>query len=205
MVLPGTNLGNGRDTLLVAIRRVIALTTQTKYSDGKMSCFRRLISQRSPQRNCSSERSASHSEFFANVFVLGLPTDFGSGTRRKTLKHLKVHLYNAPSHNSKRLEKLERQLAPPECPDIAPSDYELFDHLKKKLYSVAVADGDRVTSTMLQLSIDTQEDELIAVWQDWMKRLRWVIKNERRYYKPETTRTRIRETSATVVLTIRNS
>jgi hypothetical protein len=51
------------------------------------------------------------------------------------------------------------------------------------LQSLAVIDWDSLISTISRIVSDTSPDELIAVYQNWMKRLRWAIKNRGNYYK----------------------
>jgi hypothetical protein len=62
-------------------------------------------------------------------------------------------------------------------PNTTPNDFRLFGNLKEKLQSVAVTDRDNLISAIIEIFSDTLQDELVAVYKNWMKRLHWVIEN----------------------------
>jgi hypothetical protein len=58
------------------------------------------------------------------------------------------------------------------------SDFCLFSNLKEKLQSVSVRYRDNLISPITHIFRAIPQDELIAVYQNSMKRLRWVSKNQ---------------------------
>jgi hypothetical protein len=154
-----------------------------------MPCFGHLISQRYPQRTCNSERRRLQFHFFANVVTLDFQTNLCSGTQRKTLNCWTAHLDNAPAHNSKlsrealKSSGATRALHPAYNPEITPNDFYLFGSLKEELQAVAVTDRDSLIPAITQIFSDTPQNEIIAVYQNWMKRFREIIKNRGQYYR----------------------
>lgn len=123
--------------------------------------------------------------FFANVTVPGLPTNRCPGTPQTTLNCLPVHLGNAPVHNlelSREAAGAIRVPHPGNRPDRAPTDFYLSGNPKEKLQSVMVTDLDSLISAITEFFSDAPQGELIAVHQNWKKRLRWAIKNGGQYY-----------------------
>jgi hypothetical protein len=94
-----------------------------------------------------------------------------------------MHLDNMPARNSKHSrEALEATGAtrvphPAYSCEIVPSDFYLVDNLMEKLQSVVVTDRDSLISAISEIFSETRQDEPIAVYQKWMKRLRCIIKN----------------------------
>jgi hypothetical protein len=62
--------------------------------------------------------------------------------------------------------------------DKAPKYFYPFGNLKQKFQSVAVTNRDSRISAIPEIFGDSPQDELIAAYQNWIKRLRWVIKNK---------------------------
>jgi hypothetical protein len=112
-----------------------------------------------------------------------LQTNLFAGTSQKTLKIWKILVKSAAAHNSKcsrtALEVNGATKVPdrPYNPDMTGSDLYLFGNLKEKLESESVAARGNPISAIAQMFSDTPQDEFIAVYQNWMGRLRWVIKS----------------------------
>jgi hypothetical protein len=76
--------------------------------------------------------------------------------------------------------------------------------MKKKLQSACVTDRDSVISTISEIFSGTPTSQFIAICQNRMKRLHWIVNNGGQNYKNWHHRTRIDQTSAKFALTFRS-
>jgi hypothetical protein len=56
-------------------------------------------------------------------------------------------------------------------------DFHICDNLKGNFQSVALRDRDSLLSAITEIFSDTRQDDFVAVYQNWMTRLHYVIKN----------------------------
>jgi hypothetical protein len=94
-----------------------------------------------------------------------------------------VHRDNARPHNSRKSEaafKLTKPRGIPASaysPDQSPSDFFLFGTLKERISGTSYSSPDEVTSAISELIASLPKDQLVSVYKNWMKRLKWVIKH----------------------------
>jgi hypothetical protein len=97
-------------------------------------------------------------------------------------------LDNARPHNSKRsteclrTTKIKQIPQPSYSPDIAPSDFFLFGHLKEKLTEYDFPDRERRKLAITHIFREIGQETLITGFGTWIKRLKWVIKHEGEYF-----------------------
>jgi hypothetical protein len=66
---------------------------------------------------------------------------------------------------------------PTYSPDLAPSDFFLFGYLKQKLQGVHILDREKLKSEIIRIFGEIGPDVLISVFENWIKRLEWVLQN----------------------------
>ena len=99
-----------------------------------------------------------------------------------------LHMDNASPHNAEKVRILLssssflRLCHPPNSPDLAPSDFWLFSHLKKQLEYQNTKDKESLLQS-LRIIVDRIPCEMWQkVFRDWEQRLEWVIANGGDYY-----------------------
>jgi hypothetical protein len=126
--------------------------------------------------------------YFAEHIIPSLATKLqmrASGRRRVGYR---LHCDHADPHNSERSRASTRDYGfhripqPPYSPDLALSDFYLFGTVKKQLENRAlVAPEDRLRA-ILRLLARIPREELMAVFNAWIERVRWVIANNGSYF-----------------------
>jgi hypothetical protein len=128
-----------------------------------------------------------NTDFFYNEVMPSLKRDIASRGRRETLRGLFIYMDNARLHNSERAQecirtsKAERLPHSTYSPDLAPSDFFLFEDLKEKLTDYNRGPWEQLKEAIIEIFNEIPQDALVLVFMSWMKRLRWVIKHEREY------------------------
>jgi hypothetical protein len=108
---------------------------------------------------------------------------------RKTPRGIIVHLDNARTHNSRKSEaaltttKARRIPAPAYNPDPSPSGFSLFEMLKQRMSGTSYSWPDELISAISEMTASLRKDQLASVYQNWMKRLIWVIRHLEEYYR----------------------
>jgi hypothetical protein len=77
-------------------------------------------------------------------------------------------------------------------PGPTPNDFFLFGYLKQKLQGVHIPDRERLKSEIIRILDGIGLDVLISVFEDWMKRLEWVVQNSGEYSNNQTKQKRNR-------------
>jgi hypothetical protein len=128
------------------------------------------------------------SAHFYDVVVPSLADDIGSRSRRKSLKGLYVHSDNARPHNSRQsidcpqATKARGMAQSADNPGLTPSDFFLIGDLKRKLQGIHIPGRERLKSEIIRILGGIGPDLLISVFEDWIKRLEWVVQNGGEYY-----------------------
>jgi histone-lysine N-methyltransferase SETMAR len=81
-----------------------------------------------------------------------------------------------------RVMKLPRVPHPPYSPDLSPCDFWFFGRAKVALQNQSFVDTDELLEALTDLSDSVTFGDLQSVFQDWMKRLDWVIKHDGEYF-----------------------
>jgi hypothetical protein len=108
--------------------------------------------------------------------------------RRKMLRGIMVHLDNARPHYSRKSNEALRPIkarripAPAYSPDLSPSDFFVFGMLKERLSGSSYSSPDELISAIGEVIASIPRDELVRVYENWIKRLRWVITHRGEYY-----------------------
>jgi hypothetical protein len=71
-------------------------------------------------------------------------------------------------------------------PGPTPSDFFPFGYVKQKLQAVHTRDRERLKSEIIRIFSGIGPDVLISVFEDWMKRLEWVVQNGGEYSNNQT-------------------
>jgi hypothetical protein len=101
---------------------------------------------------------------------------------------LNVHLDNWRVHFSKVTEEFFSENAivhvphSPDSHDLAPYDFWLFDRIKTEMAGCSFEDPEKLLTGIQQFLDELSEKERIAVFTEWIKRVRWVISHNGEYY-----------------------
>jgi histone-lysine N-methyltransferase SETMAR len=71
-----------------------------------------------------------------------------------------------------------RILHPPYSPDLARSDFWLFERIKTALAGAEFDEPEQLLSAITELLNTISVEELRAVFDEWVERVRWVTENE---------------------------
>jgi hypothetical protein len=99
-----------------------------------------------------------------------------------------VHLDNCHFHFSKHSQNffdynsLPRLSQPPYLPDLAPSDFWIFDHVQSALNGFKFEGSDELLQGIHDFLNEVQGSELMMVFQHWIERARWIIEHDGDYY-----------------------
>jgi hypothetical protein len=103
--------------------------------------------------------------------------------------HFIIHADNARPHTAQKTLKfcqengLKMAAHPPYSPNLALSDFFLFGHVKHALDGMEfLSEGDLLAALQHVLS-NLTADTLLAVFANWIERLKWVSLNEGHYYR----------------------
>ena len=99
-----------------------------------------------------------------------------------------IHYDNASSHNSKVCRTglgntpFVRIPQPPYSPDIAICDFYLFGTLKQQLEGISATDPSDLRVAMDSILANIPHSQWIKAFDEWAKRLQWIIENNGEYY-----------------------
>jgi histone-lysine N-methyltransferase SETMAR len=103
-------------------------------------------------------------------------------------RQLLLHADNARAHIARKCQafytenRLRPAVHPPYSPDLAPSDFFLFGHLKYLLQGAIFASCDQLFAASHEIVAGIPQETLQGVFQHWMERLEWVSQNNGEYY-----------------------
>jgi hypothetical protein len=103
-------------------------------------------------------------------------------------RKLVVHADNARVHIAQKCrtscEDNGRRLTshPPCSPDLAPSDFFLFDYVKECLKGMMFPSYEELLDAIGEVVTGIESETLTARFEPWMERLEWVSKNNGDYY-----------------------
>jgi histone-lysine N-methyltransferase SETMAR len=96
---------------------------------------------------------------------------------------LVVHTDNAKTHTTQKrrpfCEENELRLVfhPPYLPDLAPSDFFLFDYVKERFKGMVFPSYEELLDAIGEVVTSIESETLTDVFEHWMERLEWVSKN----------------------------
>jgi histone-lysine N-methyltransferase SETMAR len=100
-----------------------------------------------------------------------------------------IHADHAKTHTAQRTHKNGQEnrleIAPhlPYSPDLAPSDFFLFGHVKHALEGDEFTSEEALLAAIHSVLSNLTGDTLRAVFAKWIERLNWVDLNESHYYR----------------------
>ncbi len=129
-----------------------------------------------------------NSDYFCDNILEILKKNGRKGSKKKTLRKMKIHMDNCRIHNSRatsiKIEnmKLERAPHPPYSPDISPLDFWFFGYAKGKLAGMTFDTEYELEAEIKKISEAVTKNDLFAVFNNWIKRLEYVIESRGDYY-----------------------
>jgi len=108
--------------------------------------------------------------------------------RKKFQGRIILHYDNARPHNSKKVDEylashhMDRTPHPPFSPDLAPSDFYLFGYIKNLLAGTSYKTPEDLSFAIQQILEGIPEHMLITVFEEWQRRLEYVINNNGDYF-----------------------
>jgi histone-lysine N-methyltransferase SETMAR len=127
-------------------------------------------------------------EYFVKEILEDINATCNQGAGYRHTKHMSIHMDNCRVHNSEwstaviqRL-KLTRLPHPPYSPDISPCDFWFFGRAKGALQNRTFIDATALLEALTELWMTITLEELQSVFQNWIKRLDWVIQNGGKYF-----------------------
>jgi histone-lysine N-methyltransferase SETMAR len=139
--------------------------------------------------NLMSSQRSFNSEYFINEIMQPMIAKLLPMGRIPHTHRLIVHLDNCRLHFSKHSQKffddnsLLRLPEPSYSPDIAPSDFWLFGHLRSALNGSKFEGPDELLQRIHDFLNEVQGSELMMVFQHWIERVRLVIEHDGDYYQ----------------------
>jgi histone-lysine N-methyltransferase SETMAR len=129
-----------------------------------------------------------NSEYFVNHVMVPLIDEIFPNGRNPHAPRLHVHLDNCRVHFSKATEQffIQNHLLhvphPPYSPDLAPSDFWLFGHLKTSLVSQTFESPEDLLEVIVAFLDEIQSSELQIVFGHWVGRIKRVLEHDGEYY-----------------------
>jgi histone-lysine N-methyltransferase SETMAR len=130
----------------------------------------------------TSQRSFDLQYFTDNIMV-SLVEKVSPKGRNPHARPRHLHLDNCRVHFSRVAEQfiaqdhISRVPQPGYSPDLAPSDFWLFGHLKNSLAGRMFDDSEELLDGTTSFLEEIQPSELHVVFSHWVERLRWVLEN----------------------------
>jgi histone-lysine N-methyltransferase SETMAR len=135
----------------------------------------------------TSQRSFDSQYFVDNIMVPLVEKVFPKG-RNPHARRLHLHLDNCRVHFSRVAEQfvaqnhISRVPQPAYTPDLAPSDFWLFGHLKNSLAGRMFDDPEELLDGTTSFLEEVHPSELQVVFSHLVERVRWVLENNGDYY-----------------------
>jgi histone-lysine N-methyltransferase SETMAR len=135
----------------------------------------------------TSQRSFDSQYFVDNIMVPLVEKVYPEGWNPHAPR-LHLHLDNCRVHFSKVTEQfvsqnhISRVAQPAYSPDLAPSDFWLFGHLKTSLAGRMFDEPGELLDGIRSFLEEVRPSELQIVFSHWVERVRWVLGNNGDYY-----------------------
>jgi hypothetical protein len=132
-----------------------------------------------------------NAELFYAYVLLDIERNLCDSKCRKTVRGDYFHLHNAPAHNTKlsRQEiartKAIRVVHPAYSPNAASSDFFLFGYTKGEMAGLTANSLANILSEIGRIFQEISKKTLLAVYDKWIARLKWITEHEGEYYHTE--------------------
>jgi transposase len=106
-------------------------------------------------------------------------------------RNLVIHADNASPHTDQKCRAfcaengLQLATDPPYSPDLAPSDFFLFDYVKDRLQEIIFASPEELLAGISEVLDEIPPETLPRVFEHWIERLEWVSQNNGEYYRSD--------------------
>lgn len=127
-------------------------------------------------------------QYFIDYIIPQFHENVDHDKKQPPLKNIKIHMDNSPIHNGSLVaqklkeEKINRIPHPPYSPDLSPCDFWFFGMAKENLKGVEINSEEDLENEIIRIFDGVTFEELQMVFEAWIKRLEWVIKNHGEYY-----------------------
>jgi transposase len=127
-------------------------------------------------------------EFFCAFVLPDIERTLWDGKHRRTLRSVYLHLDSAPADNIKRSRheitrtKVSRVVHLAYSPDVAPSNFFLFGHLKGDMVGFTSNSPADILSEIHRPFQEIPKETLVAVYDEWITRLEWITEHKGEYY-----------------------
>jgi histone-lysine N-methyltransferase SETMAR len=127
------------------------------------------------------------SYYLYSTVLEGVKAGALAGTQNATLRDFHIHMENCKVHNSKltrgNLDEIRpiRWDHPLYSPDIAPSDFWFFGWSKGEMKGQTFSSREAVKIFLLEMWGRMDSGQLFSLFNEWMKRLEYVIESEGDY------------------------
>jgi hypothetical protein len=123
--------------------------------------------------------------YFYNTVLEGVKAGALAGTQKATLRDFHIHMDPCKVHNSKLTKgkldeiRLIRWDHLPYSLDIACSDFWFFGWSKREMKGQAFSSREAVKTFLLEMRSRMDSGQLFNIFNEWMKRLEYIIESER--------------------------
>jgi histone-lysine N-methyltransferase SETMAR len=104
-------------------------------------------------------------------------------------RNLVIHADNASPHPAEKCRTfcaengLRLATHAPYSPDLAPSDFFLFDYVKDRLQRIGFASREELLAAITEVLDEIPPETLPRVFEHWIERLEWVSQNNDESYR----------------------
>lgn len=137
--------------------------------------------------DCVDPSLRINSEYFVqNILKELIKSDSFIKAKNQKQKFV-LHMDNAPVHRSKCTQSFLKENGitvaphPPYSPDLAPSDFYLLGWIKNNNQKIRFQSPEEIREWIQEKFATISKETLKEVFQDWKRRLTWVINNEGSY------------------------
>jgi hypothetical protein len=128
------------------------------------------------------------SRFNTEYYHVNIPPEFLPLRSHVDGRRLVIHAGNARPHTAQKYRTFCEEnrplltVHPPDSPDITPSDFFLFGHIKYCLQGIAFPSSEELLVAIHEIVAAISRPTLEGVFRHWMERLEWVSQNNGEYY-----------------------
>lgn len=128
-----------------------------------------------------------NSSYFVETILPQIESFYKKFRPSNGCKNVILHIDNARPHNSliskAKIEEfgLKRMKHPPYSPDLSPCDFWLFGYLKEKLKGNHFTCQEDLKNKIIQILNEIPKNQFNSVYEEWIKRLKQVIKTGGEY------------------------
>jgi transposase len=141
--------------------------------------------------DCLPHDTSFNSAYFLDHIVASLRNLPILHVAQRQKKRFVLHMDNSPIHKSKSVVDalsnlgIQRAPHPPYSPDLAPSDFFLFGHLKEQMGGRESDSPEDVLEWVREVFHRIRRDTIEKVFEEWIRRVRRCIERQGAYFAEE--------------------